>query len=298
MSRCASRWRVEGCRSMGSTGYPPIRWMQLKYWPRRDEVAIVLPVAGAPSAVDVLHVGCAADRREGEMPVADPDLALGVAGHDIERLGGVRDRALDNVAADAHVMAVGIDDGAGIPQETECLVMEDFEADLLEHPHGTVMDGVHALFVEGFDAPVVVDGLPPGALHDSRPRGAGVGTMAALSLSVAGWSRHGSSRCTIKAAYHSPKRRKRLAGNPGSHDLRMTGRCRAGCIPHCPSYTAIRSAGYRYPAELRGGRWRVGTGCHAQQEGRVQWRTCGRDRCRRRSRGTRCGGRNARSMSG
>ena len=27
-----SRWRIEGCRSTGSTGYPPAMWMQLKYW--------------------------------------------------------------------------------------------------------------------------------------------------------------------------------------------------------------------------------------------------------------------------
>ncbi len=114
------------------------------------EVAEILDRRIAPPALGVAHEGRAVDRREHQVVAADLDAALGVAGV----LGDTARRRLAQLAGEAardvHPLALHV--GAGLLPALQRLgIVDEGDADLLQHRLGVGLDDLQRFFVENVE---------------------------------------------------------------------------------------------------------------------------------------------------
>ena len=142
-----------------------------------EEVPVALAVADAPAAVEVRAVGRARHVAEDDVPPADGDPPLRVAGGDGEL--GRRELHLlhHELAVHAHVGAVRARLAPGGGENRASLLVQELDADLFQDPHRAVVHGVDLLFGERLGGGIRVDGDLPGKLRDRGPRTAAVRTV-------------------------------------------------------------------------------------------------------------------------
>ena len=131
---------------------------------------ILETAAGADllAIVQIIAVRWRGDIAEHDVLAADGDPPVGVAGRDGERFGGEFDHFHDEVTPHADIGA--IDGASRLFQNGGRFGVQELDADLFQHPHGTVMDGLDSFLVKGFGRPVGVDRYTPIHLVDGSAR--------------------------------------------------------------------------------------------------------------------------------
>ena len=108
--------------------------------PKANEVLIVVLGAGPPPTGAVERIGGARHGAESDVASADREIARRIARVQLEFLRREADVGLDKIGIKANAARGGIDVGAGPFQHCAGLVVQEVDADLLEHAERRLMD--------------------------------------------------------------------------------------------------------------------------------------------------------------
>ena len=122
-----------------------------------EEVPVALAVADPSPPVEIRAVGRTRHIAEHHVPPADGDRTARVARGEGELAGRELHLLHHQRAVHSHVGAVRARLAAGSLEDGAGLLVQELDADLLQHAHRAVVDGVHLLFGERLGRQVVVD---------------------------------------------------------------------------------------------------------------------------------------------
>ena len=132
-----------------------------------DEVAVVGEVAGATTALAVVHERWAGHEAEGHVTVADVQLLGGVARGERETLGRGGERAFDDGAIEFDGAARVVHVGTDRAQRGACSRRHQLDADLLEDAQRGEMDRLDLVRRQDLERRVRVDDARPGQLRQT-----------------------------------------------------------------------------------------------------------------------------------
>ena len=104
-----------------------------QYLPQAQKLLVVFEISDPPAALEIAGVGRAAHRTENQPVAAEDESALRVAAMEVEYLRRFADLRFDQIGGKADAVAVRRRIGAGLLQQRPGFVVQDIDADFLEH---------------------------------------------------------------------------------------------------------------------------------------------------------------------
>jgi hypothetical protein len=135
-----------------------------------QQVLKVLPVAAAPAVVQVRNIGRAGNLTERRMTVSDDNPAFRIARRDAECRRRPGHLLHDERPVHPHIGRAGRHLAAGILENLPGFVVQKFDADLLQNPHGGIVHALDTLGIQRFRRWFDITQLAPGELVDGRRR--------------------------------------------------------------------------------------------------------------------------------
>ena len=136
-----------------------------------QQVLVVDPVADPPAAVEVGHVGRAADRPEGDPVATQLQVVLGIPGMQGEGRGRGQDQLGDHRRVEPDTQRAFLGLGAGPPQDLARVGIEEVHADLGQHAQGAEVDRLQLVGRDDLRRPVAHPWLGPRRLLWRRVAG-------------------------------------------------------------------------------------------------------------------------------